>query len=185
MKKKINMLVMSVLLSGSILLSTSCIGSFSLWNKLLSWNHTVGEDKFVNELIFVALHIVPVYEIAYFVDILVLNSIEFWTGDNPVNEASIQTIKGEDGIYTVEKNHDGYHIQKEGSDEVVEFIFNEEDKTWNVGYDGESYQLLKVINENEVIMYLPDRKEMPVSLNEAGVLAFKQIASNQTYFASR
>ena len=74
----------ALLLSATILL-TSCIGSFGLTNKVLDWNKSVG-DKFVNELVFIALHIVPVYEISIFIDVVVLNSIEFWTGDNLVAE---------------------------------------------------------------------------------------------------
>ena len=77
------------MLSGSVLFS-SCIGSFGLWNSLKDWNQGVS-NKFVNELIFLAFHIVPVYEIAYLADALVLNSIEFWSGSNPT--ASIGEVK--------------------------------------------------------------------------------------------
>lgn len=71
-------------------LISSCIGSFGLWNSLKDWNQGVS-NKFVNELIFLAFHIVPVYEIAYLADALVLNSIEFWSGSNPT--ASIGEVK--------------------------------------------------------------------------------------------
>lgn len=50
---------------------------FSLTNKLLTWNRQVG-SKFVNELVFFALWILPVYEVSGLADLLVLNSIEFW-----------------------------------------------------------------------------------------------------------
>lgn len=80
MKKSKTFLVCATL-SGSVLFS-SCIGSFGLWNSLKDWNQGVS-NKFVNELIFLAFHIVPVYEIAYLADVLVLNSIEFWSGSNP------------------------------------------------------------------------------------------------------
>ncbi len=56
----------------SSLLFSSCIGSFSLTNKLLSWNQHVG-NKFVNELVFFAFWILPVYEVSALADILVLN----------------------------------------------------------------------------------------------------------------
>ena len=73
--KRSKTLVVCAMLGGSIMFS-SCIGSFGLWNNLKDWNQGVS-NKFVNELIFVAFHIVPVYEIAYLADALVLNSIEF------------------------------------------------------------------------------------------------------------
>ena len=61
--KRSKTLVVCAMLGGSIMFS-SCIGSFGLWNNLKDWNQGVS-NKFVNELIFVAFHIVPVYEIAY------------------------------------------------------------------------------------------------------------------------
>ena len=79
--KKSKTFLVCAMLSGSVLFS-SCIGSFGLWNSLKDWNQGVS-NKFVNELIFLAFHIVPVYEIAYLADALVLNSIEFWSGSNP------------------------------------------------------------------------------------------------------
>lgn len=54
MKKSKTFLVCATL-SGSVLFS-SCIGSFGLWNSLKDWNQGVS-NKFVNELIFLAFHI--------------------------------------------------------------------------------------------------------------------------------
>ena len=90
---------MATTLASSVLFS-SCIGSFGLTNKLLSWNSNI-DSKFVNELVFIAFWIVPVYEISALADVLVLNSIEFWSGSNPVADAgTVKTINGKDGVYT-------------------------------------------------------------------------------------
>ena len=62
----------AVLLSATIMLS-SCIGSFSLTNKVKDWNEGIG-GKFVNELVFICMHIIPVYPITLFVDGFVLNT---------------------------------------------------------------------------------------------------------------
>lgn len=62
---------------------TSCYGSFGLTHKLHRWNGGIG-GKFVRWLVFLGLIIIPVYEIALIVDALILNSIEFWTGDSKV-----------------------------------------------------------------------------------------------------
>lgn len=171
------------LLSGSILFS-SCIGSFSLTRKLFSWNQSIG-DKFVNELIFVALLIVPVYEIACLADLLVINSIEFWTDENPVSDADVKIIEGEKGIYKIERNPTGYHIEQEGSDDIVDFIFDQKNKTWSIDMNGDITTLLKVIDESEVLMYLPDGSTMNVPLNEAGVLAFREVVEQKAYFAAK
>ena len=82
------------------MLFSSCIGSFSLTNKLLAWNKTVG-NKFVNELVFFAFWVLPVYEVSALADVLVLNSIEFWSGGNPVAKGT-KVIEGQEGRYLVE-----------------------------------------------------------------------------------
>ena len=90
MKKKLGVAA-AVLLSGSLMFS-SCIGSFGLTNKLFSWNKGVGE-KWVNEVVFVAFCILPVYEVSLIADALVINSIEFWTGSNPMADNRSSRIK--------------------------------------------------------------------------------------------
>lgn len=184
MNKKHLTVFVATVLAGSMLF-TSCIGSFGLSNKLLSWNRNI-DSKFVNELVFIAFWIVPVYEISALADILVLNSIEFWSGNNPVADVgSVKKIDGKDGVYTVETQADGYHIQKEGEEKGVDLVFNSTDNSWNVEANGETHKLLKFENDDEVVMYLPDGKEMNVELNQAGVMAFQQVANGYSYYAAR
>ena len=119
-------------------------------------------------------------------DLIVINSIEFWSGENPVADTGkVKTIEGKDGIYTVETKADGYQIKKEGDDKTVDLIFDKAGKTWSVESDGETAKLLKFTEDDKVVMYLPDGKEMNVELNQAGVLAFRQIADNYNFFAAR
>lgn len=181
MKSKFNYVIVAALLSSSLLFS-SCIGSFSLFNKLLAWNKTVS-DKFVNELIFIVIS--PAYGIAMTADVLILNSIEFWTGSNPVASTDIKKIEGKDGIYTVETNKEGHKITKDETGETVYFKFDETEKTWSIESKGETTKLLKVVDDENVVMYLPNGSEMPVTLDQAGVLAFKQVVANDTYFAAK
>ena len=140
----------------------------------------------MNELVFIAFWIVPVYEISMLADVLVINSIEFWSGSNPVADVgSVKTINAKDGVYTVETKADGYHIQKEGEAEAVDLVFNEADQSWSVEANGESSKLLRFTGDDEVVMYLPDGKEMNVELSQAGVLAFQQVANGYAYYAAR
>lgn len=183
MKRKFNVLLISSVLCSSILFS-SCIGSFGLFNKLLSWNNTIG-DKFVNELVFIALNIVPVYGVAMFADMIVLNTVEFWTGSNPVADTQVKKVEGKDGIYTVETSKEGHKITKDATGETVSFIFDETEKTWSVESNGETAKLMKVVNDDQVVMYMNNGSEMTVDLNQAGMFAFKQAIANNTYFASK
>ncbi len=183
MKKVFYVPAIAALLSCSVLFS-SCIGSFSLFNKLLSWNKTVG-DKFINELVFVAFCIVPIYEIAWVADVLVLNSIEFWSGENPVAEGTVKKVEAEDARYTITTQKDGYHIEKDGSDDVVDFRFDKANKIWSVESEGHSTALMQIVSEDQALMFLPDGSTMPVNINEAGVMAFKQVAQNKAFYASK
>lgn len=184
MKKRSLTLLVASTLASSVLFS-SCIGSFGLTNKLLDWNKNI-DSKFVNELVFIAFWIVPVYEISALADVLVLNSIEFWSGSNPVADAgSVKTVDTKNGIYTVETKKDGYHIQKEGEEKALDLVFNEADKSWSVEADGETTKLLQFKDNNEVVMFLPDGKEMNVELSQTGVLAFKQVAEGYSYYAAK
>ncbi len=183
MKRNFKVFAVAAILGVSVLFS-SCIGSFGLFNKVLTWNKSVG-DKWVNELVFLACNIVPVYSIAIFVDMVVLNSIEFWTGSNPVADVKVQQIEGKDGLYTVETSKDGHKITKEETGEIVYFNFNEAEKLWSVEANGEEAPLMKVVNDQEVVMFLPDGSEMQVSLNQAGVLAFRQVVMDNIYFAAK
>lgn len=141
--KRSKTLVVCAMLGGSIMFS-SCIGSFGLWNNLKDWNQGVS-NKFVNELIFVAFHIVPVYEIAYLADALVLNSIEFWSGSNPTASiGEVKEVKGENGEYLVKTNTDGYTITKKGEEKSVDLVYNKDNNTWNAVADGQSFELVKM-----------------------------------------
>lgn len=70
---------------GACLTSTSCIGPDNAYNSVKSWNSTLTENKFVNELAFLGLNIVPVYPLCRFGDYIVFNSWEFWTGKNLID----------------------------------------------------------------------------------------------------
>lgn len=150
--KKTKLRIVTALVGGSLLFS-SCIGSFGLWSNLKDWNQGIG-NKFVNEVVFLAFHIVPVYEVAYLADILVLNSIEFWSGSNPVAElGSIRTVQGENGNYAIRTNKDGYTITKEGEEgKELNLVYNAEKRTWNAEAEGQSFELIRM-NEDGTISY--------------------------------
>lgn len=49
--KKIKKISVAIMLSSALLLS-SCIGSFNLTNSVYDWNKDAGNNKFVDELVF-------------------------------------------------------------------------------------------------------------------------------------
>ena len=91
---KIKHLKVAALFMAASLITSSCVGSFSLFNKLAHWNKDATNSKFLNEIIF--LLISPAYAVCSLVDVLVLNTIEFWTlffiGHNQLSFSDIYTM---------------------------------------------------------------------------------------------
>lgn len=182
--KKNYFTLLAVMLSGSLLFS-SCIGSFGLFNRLNSWNQSVG-TKFVNELVFLAFNIIPVYGVAYLADVLVINSIEFWSGSNPMaNVGDVKKVKGENGNYLVKTLENGYSITKEGETASMDLIYNKEANTWNVVADGESAELIKMNNDGTADLFLPNGEKMNVTLDAQGMMAARQAVTSDFMFAAR
>ena len=153
--KREKLTLVAVLLSGSLLFS-SCVGSFGLFNRLSSWNQSIG-SKFVNELVFLAFNIVPVYGVSYLADALVINSIEFWSGSNPMaNVGDVKKVKGENGNYMV--------------------------KTLE---NGESAELIKMNNDGTADLFLPNGEKMNVTLDAQGMMAARQATMSNLMFAAR
>ena len=174
MKKKTLSVALVMALVGSMTLS-SCIGSFSLTKKVHEWNQNLG-NKFVNELVFIAFCIVPVYEVAAFIDAIVINSIEFWSGSNPVAQGK-KVIDGENGRYLVECDGKGYTIKSETDGSIVRLDFTEEDKSWCVTANGETHTFMSFVDEDHVKMITPEGDYQIVELSQAGLYAYKSIAS--------
>jgi Domain of unknown function (DUF3332). len=183
-KNKWISLVCACILSSSILFS-SCIGSFSLSQRLLDWNHDISNSKFVNELVFVAFYIIPVYEISYLADILVINAIEFWSGDNPLaNVGEVKKVKGENGDFLVETLENGYSISKEG-EAPVELVYNKETNTWNVVAENYSQELIRINDDGTAQLFTPEGASLEVSLDAKGIQEARHFALDKVFFAAR
>lgn len=171
MKKNVLSVAIICTLCGALTLP-SCIGSFSLTNKLLTWNRHI-DNKFVNELVFIAFWILPVYEVSGLADVLVLNSIEFWSGSNPVAKGK-KVIEGNDGRYLVECDGKGYTITSETDGSVARLDFNEDERSWSVTAAGETHTLFTFVDDTHVKMPATDGSFITVELSDNGVLAYQQ-----------
>jgi hypothetical protein len=78
-------LLLGAALAGLTMTSTGCLGPNKLFNDLHEWNYQVSDNDAVNELVFLGMTIIPVYAVAYLVDIVVLNTVEYWSGDNDMD----------------------------------------------------------------------------------------------------
>ena len=80
-RSRLGALLLAVTLT---LTTTACIGPFPATNAVYDWNHEVSDNEWAQEGVFMLFNILPVYGITLFVDAIVLNSIEFWTGEPAV-----------------------------------------------------------------------------------------------------
>jgi hypothetical protein len=175
MKKFSTHLLLPLLLSGSILLS-GCYGSFNLVREVYAWNGTI-EDKTVRSVVFWALIIIPVYEIAAIVDAAVLNVIEHWSGDNPLSmqdgESDMRVVEQKGRRYKVEARKNRFTIWEEGRRKPVRLVFTPVDASWNLDQDGKLITLSRLEEGQDGRIALrifhsngqSDRVDCPQSLN--------------------
>ncbi|MDR1022341.1 MAG: DUF3332 domain-containing protein [Prevotellaceae bacterium] len=170
--KKIRVSIATLLAGAGMMLMSSCIGSFGLFNKVLSWNQTATNDKWINEVIFVCLSIVPVYELSWFLDAVLFNSLEFWTGESPWAGVDV-TVKGEKGEYHVKSTGNGYHVELLGSAASADFLFDEASKTWTMSENGKSTKLVQFVDGDNAKFYF-GASEMTVNMaNTLNLLAIR------------
>lgn len=151
-----------------------CIGSFGLTGKVYNFNKGLG-DKWIQEIGFLVLIIVPIYEIAVLVDIIVLNSIQFWTGTNPVamqpGDREIQYVKGEKGLVKIEATKNRFHIaQVDGPNagESIDLVYNPQTDTWFLGDENRM---------RKIVQFSADTSEARVFKSDGKVVTVKTSSS--------
>ncbi len=77
--------------------TTGCFGKFQLVKKTYKFNKEIDPDKWVQWFVFLVISIIPIYGLALFIDVVFANSVEFWTGENPVTADTTKTLYGENG----------------------------------------------------------------------------------------
>jgi len=89
-------IAITVLCSSALFASTGCFGSFTTLHRLYHWNQTVDANKWAKWGVFVATVIVPIYPSATIFDMIFTNSVEFWSGRNPMASNDFKTDNGEE-----------------------------------------------------------------------------------------
>ena len=90
-----------LIVAGLIPLTTAgCFGGFELTGKVYQFNKDIDPNKWMRWLAFLGMNILPVYGFAIIIDFLFANSVEFWTGENPVlagAEGETRVVEGPAG----------------------------------------------------------------------------------------
>ncbi|MBQ9654540.1 MAG: DUF3332 domain-containing protein [Prevotella sp.] len=183
--KKINVKVAAWLLLGCMATS-SCIGSFSLFNKLTSWETHMTDSKFVNAIVGFVINIVAI-PVTLLVDSLVLNTIEFWSGDNPIeaNVGKTKQVMGEDGrYYAVKTLKNGYEVTAPDG-VVTNFFHNADNDSWSMEQNGVVKEIFRFNTDGtrRTIQAEVNGQTKEFTLNEAGVYEARMAAGDGVFFA--
>lgn len=92
--KKIIMLLFAAGVAGTSL--QGCYGKMALTRKVYKINGEV-ENKYIRSLVSWVFIIVPVYGVSALADFILFNTIEFWSGDNPVASGAKEFNYAENG----------------------------------------------------------------------------------------
>ncbi|NJL17801.1 MAG: DUF3332 family protein [Nitrospira sp.] len=90
--------VATTVLLGFMTVSTACYGPFNLTKNVYHWNSNVKgsgqvNDKWMKEIVFFGMLIVPAYMFSALLDTFIFNSMHFWTGESPIKASD----RGGDG----------------------------------------------------------------------------------------
>lgn len=131
-----------------------CFGKFNLTRKVYDINSQVS-DKFLRSAVTWAFIIIPVYGISALLDFVLFNTIEFWTGKNPIAEAEKEFFYAyKDDLFYIK-------AKKIKSDEIVykirhykgEVLSDTLEIKWDLA-NGKSTGLYKT--NNKTVSYLAD-----------------------------
>jgi Domain of unknown function (DUF3332) len=78
-------------------MSTACYGPFNLTKNVYRWNSNVKgsgqvNDKWMKEIVFFGMLIVPAYMFSALLDTFIFNSMHFWTGEIPIKASTIGSV---------------------------------------------------------------------------------------------
>lgn len=154
------------------LLSTSCLGSFSAFNELKDWNQDLTDSKFVNNLVFWGLNIIPVYGLFFFGDTVIFNVIEFWSGSNPIamndDEFETQIVVHEGTKMEMKASKNRFEIlilDGERKGERVDLVYKPSEKSWNtIKQNGEMIKLSS-FEDGLVVYHMPNGKTFKLNPN--------------------
>src|SRR4030065_1752434 len=107
-KSRLGKVVALVLVvSVGVVFSAGCFGKFQLTRKVYDINQSV-EDKYLRSAVTWLLVIIPVYGLAGFLDFILFNVIEFWSGEDPIVSGPQTRGDGQGGGRGVMPAHRGH-----------------------------------------------------------------------------
>lgn len=66
--------------------TSGCLGPDNAFKAVRNWNANLSDHDWVNEIVFLGLSIIPVYGIALFADVVIFNTLTYWTGNPTIDD---------------------------------------------------------------------------------------------------
>ena len=93
-----------------------CIGRGALGGKVMKFNLSVTENKWGRWVVFLVLNVIPVYSIAGLIDLIIINSIEFHSGTNPISDQPRLAVReGHEEIVATDGTRAASTMNEDGS----------------------------------------------------------------------
>lgn len=142
------------------------------------------KSKFVNAIVGFILQPI-VGTVCLVVDALVLNSIEFWSGNNPLAVNTIQQVEGKDGmLYTIKTLKNGYEVTDENGI-VILFTHDSKSDSWSVSQNGKILRMFQYNTDGTIEANLPSGRTIKVTNDEAGLQQVREAVYTDNFYALR
>lgn len=166
--RRITRLVSIALLAIFIVVGVfGCYGNMSLTKKVYHFNGSVG-NKFVQSIVNWAFWVCPVYEAAMFMDIVFFNTIEFWTGNNPISmnegEKVIKYAEGKNGEYKLEISQNKIVVTELANNNIMELNYEPATESWYLNSNG-TKQKIGYTDGQQIILLSPSGEELSLNMN--------------------
>lgn len=146
-----------------------CYGNMALTKKVWEFNGSLGNKILVNVVFWVASW-VGVYPATVFIDVVILNTIEFWTGSNPLamneGQQTIRTAQSDGKVYQITTTKNKIQIeQTEGPDagKSIELLYDTTNSSWYLNDGNESIKVA-TMEGNILNLIYPNGKTLAIDL---------------------
>ena len=154
-------IVTSLVLVGFLTLSAACYGPFNLTRNVYHWNSNIkgsGEvnEKWMKEIVFFGMIVIPVYMFSALLDAFVFNSIQFWSGDNPIK---------------LTRDADGYIHEVQLGDTTISVVWSKDRRFAALTYrqQGQIVKSATILEQGGGFRMVEEDGESPIYVSEFSV----------------
>lgn len=165
MKRLIKLISMAMVVILLTIGLSGCFGNFALTRKVYEFNENFS-NKWENQFLFMVMAIAPIYGAAAMADMYIFNSIEFWTGVNPMAMAPGNEIikysheNGKDLKIIISQNKIRVEDMQDPAKEM-QLNYKPFEKAWY--YKGETGDVkIAVLSDTKADFLLPTGKSVTV-----------------------